>query len=238
MADNANNTTIWRDAVSAGKDCLSLEVLESVELGSNDPKAQHVAGCPRCQTELAMLRSFEAATPAEDEGAAAAWIAAKLQRAQQAPAAQPKAQLLAWRSFFKVPYMAAAAALIVAIFVGVSMYDRNSGHGQIDGSVGIGNFRSENIRLIGPAGTLSQVPEQFQWEAVNGAANYTVEVMGVDDQVQWSGQTSQNAMAASTEVKTLAATPHKPLKWKVTARDASGKTIAQSSSQRFQVKLK
>jgi len=238
MADNANNTTIWRDAVSAGKDCLSLEVLENVELGSNDPNAQHVAGCPRCQTELAMLRSFEAAVPAEDEGAAAAWIAAKLQRAQQTPVAQPKGQMLAWRSFFKVPYMAAAAALLVAITLGVSMYERGSEPGPIIGSVGTGNFRSENIRLIGPAGTLSQVPELFQWEAVNGTANYTVEVMGVDNQVAWSGQTTQNSMSAGTEVKTLAATPHKPLLWKVTARDASGKIIAQSSSQRFVVELK
>lgn len=236
MADKATNTQIWQDAVSAGKDCLSIEALESVEVGSADPKAQHVASCPHCQTELAMLRSFEAAAPAEDEGAAAAWIAAKLQRAQQGrPVAQPKGQLLSWRSFFKVPYMAAAAALIIAIAVGVSMYDRGTGPGPINGNIGIGNFRTGSIRLISPAGNLTQVPEQFQWEAFDGAANYTVEIMEVDNHVAWSGQTSQTSLAAVSEVKALASIPHKPLLWKVTARDASGRVLAESSAQRFQV---
>lgn len=238
MADKANNPTIWQEAVSAGKDCLSIEALENVELGSADPKAQHVAACPHCQTELAMLRSFEAAVPSADEGAAAAWIAAKLQRAQQTPVPQPKGQLLAWRSFFKVPYMAAAAALIIAIAVGVSLYDGGKGPGQINGNIGVGNFRTESIRLIGPAGPLAQVPDQFQWEAVAGAANYTVDIMEVDNHVAWSGQTSQTSLVAASEVKTLAAIPHKPLLWKVTARDASGKVIAESSAQRFQVVAK
>jgi hypothetical protein len=51
MAGNNNNTKIWQDAVSASKECPSLEVLERVmEVSSSDPKlAAHVAECPHCQ---------------------------------------------------------------------------------------------------------------------------------------------------------------------------------------------
>ncbi|MFI5103461.1 MAG: hypothetical protein ACHP79_00935 [Terriglobales bacterium] len=233
MADNANNTKIWQEAVSATKDCPPIEMLENVELGSADPKAQHVAACAHCQTELAMLRSFEEATPSADEGAAVAWITAQLQRNQN-PAVQPKGRVLAWRSLFKVPYMAAAAALIIAITLGVSLYDR-SGPGPINGQVGTGNMRSGSIHLVSPIGNQGQVPQQLQWEAVAGAASYTVEVMEVDGHVDWTGKTSQTALAAAPEVKTLAAIPHKPLEWKVTAYDAAGKEIASSGAQRFEV---
>jgi hypothetical protein len=235
MADNANNTKIWQEAVSAGKDCPSIEVLENIELGSADPKAQHVAGCPHCQTELAMLRSFEAAVPAEDEGASVAWIAAQLQRYQQKQAA-PARPVLAWRNFFKVPYMAAAAAMIVAITLGISLYDR-SGKPPINPNVNIGVMRS-GVRLVGPVGNVAQVPQEFQWEAYAGATSYRVEVMEVDGHVDWSAQTSQTSLAASPEVKTIAAKPGKPLLWKVTALDASGAVIADSSPERFQVATK
>ena len=236
MADNANNTKIWQEALSATKDCPSIELLVNVELGSADPKAQHVAGCAHCQTELAMLRSFEEAAPAADEGAAVAWITAQLQRNQN-PVAQPKGRELAWRSLFKVPYMAAAAALIVAITLGISLYDR-SGPGPINGNVGLGNMRSGSIHLISPVGNQGQMPQQFQWEPVAGAASYTVAVMEVDGHTDWTGQTSQTSLAAAPEVKTLAAIPHKPLEWKVTAHDAAGKEIASSGAQRFEVVAK
>jgi hypothetical protein len=232
MADNANNTKIWQEAVSATPDCPSIEVLEKIEAGSADANAQHVAGCAHCQTELAMLRSFEAALPVEGEGASVAWITAQLQRNQQKQAA-PARPVLAWRSFFKVPYMAAAAALIVAVTLGISLYDRG-GKPTIKGGGDIGIMRS-GVHLMGPIGNLSEMPQQFQWEAYAGAVNYKVEVMEVDGHVDWSGTTSQTSIALSSDVKTIAAKPGKPLQWKVTALDATGKVLADSSAEKFQV---
>lgn len=74
MAGN-NNTKIWQEAVAATKDCPTLEVLERVmERSSSDPKAaSHVAECPHCQSEMAMLQSFESSIPSENEGAAGAF---------------------------------------------------------------------------------------------------------------------------------------------------------------------
>jgi hypothetical protein len=65
MAGKTKNASIWQDAVAATKDCPTLEILERVmeESSSNPRAAAHVAECPHCQSEIAMLRSFESSAP-------------------------------------------------------------------------------------------------------------------------------------------------------------------------------
>ena len=116
MADNTKTLKMWQEAAAETKECLPLETLERMmDNSSADAKAAaHLAGCAHCQTELAMLKNFEQSTPSADEGAAVAWIASQLQRQQNAPAAQQKvARVPFWRTMFRVPYMAGAAALLV-----------------------------------------------------------------------------------------------------------------------------
>ena len=113
MADNTKTAKIWQEAAAATKECLPLETLEQMmDNSSRDAKAAgHLAGCAHCQTELAMLKSFEQSTPSADEGAAVAWIAAQLERRQSAPVAQQKAAAVPfWRTMFRIPYLAGAAA--------------------------------------------------------------------------------------------------------------------------------
>ncbi len=101
MADNTNTAKIWQEAAAATKECLPLEALERMmDNPSRDAKAAaHLAGCAHCQTELAMLKNFEQSTPSADEGAAVAWIAAQLERQQNAPVAQQKvATVPFWRT--------------------------------------------------------------------------------------------------------------------------------------------
>ena len=127
MADNTKTAKIWQEAAAATKECLPLETLERMmDNPSRDPKAAaHLAGCAHCQTELAMLKNFEQSTPSADEGAAVAWIAAQLERQQNAPVAQKKiARVPFWRTMFRVPYMAGAAALAAVLILGVSLYNK------------------------------------------------------------------------------------------------------------------
>src|SRR5258708_21931423 len=92
MADNKNNPKMWQAAASATEECLPLEVLERMtESSAADAKAAaHLAECAHCQTELSMLKSFEASVPSAEEGAAVAWIAAQLERKQNAAFVQQK----------------------------------------------------------------------------------------------------------------------------------------------------
>jgi hypothetical protein len=206
-------------------------------VSSSDPKlAAHVAECPHCQSEIAMLRSFESATPSPDEGAAVAWIAAQLERRQSAPAAKASATTVPfWRSLFRVPYMAAAAALIVAIGVGISVYRSDDGKPGFHGPPSQNVYRSGEIHLI-TANDLSEAPQQLTWEAVPGAASYTVEVSDVTNDKLWEGKSIQNAINVDSALKAKML-PGKPFNWKVTAVDATGKELA-SGEGKFRVAAK
>jgi hypothetical protein len=242
MAGNTNNAKVWRDAVSATKECPSIEVLEKIMEGSSpDPKAQsHVAECPHCQSEISMLRSFEYSVPSKDEGAAVAWIAAQLERNQQARSAQPAKSVSVpfWRAMFRLPYMAAAAALAVAITLGISLYVNDDGKPNFNTHLGSDMMRSGEIHLTTPSGPLSQAPDQLSWEAWPGAASYTVQITGIDidHTLVWQGKTDATSVTVTPEMK-LQMRPGKPLEWTVTALDATGKELATGKGQ-FRVNLK
>jgi hypothetical protein len=230
MAANNNNSKIWQDAVSATSECPGIEMLEQVMEGTaKDPRTQnHVSTCPHCQAELAMLRKFEYGEASADEGAAVAWIAAQLQRNQK-EAAKPVPQAIPfWRSMFRVPYMAAAAALIVAGSLGISLYEsEHFKKPSIDNGYGYSPLRSGQIRLTSPTGDLVQPPEHLNWEAVKGATSYTVVITAVDidKTLVWQGQSSENNLTVGPELKSKIH-PGKPLTWKVIALDSTGKELA------------
>jgi hypothetical protein len=244
MAANNNNSNskIWQDAVSATQDCPGIEVLERVMEGTaQDPRTQnHVSTCPHCQSELALLRKFENAEASPDEGAAVAWITAQLERKQTGEASQPVRQAMPfWRSLFRVPYMAAAAAVIVAATLGISLYvSEDFKKPNFDHNIGIGTpLRSGEIRLTNPLGDLAAAPDQLKWEAVAGASTYSVVItaMDIDHTVIWQGQANQNGLTVGPDLRSKIR-PGKPLTWKVTALDSTGKEIATGEG-RFRLAL-
>jgi hypothetical protein len=238
MADNTKTAKMWQEAASATAECLPLEVLERMtENTSRDPKAAaHLAECAHCQTELAMLKNFEQSTPSADEGAAVAWIAAQLERRQSAPVAQQKiAHVPFWRTMFRVPYLAGAAALAAVLIFGISLYHGNSdGPSKINPGIGSGQFRG-SIHLLSPIADQSNAPAEFRWDAVQGASSYTVELKDVAGITLASANSTQNALPVTPEMKANMISG-KPLKWQVTARDANGKEIANSSAEQFKVR--
>jgi len=239
MADNTKTAKMWQEAASATTECLPLEVLERMtESASVDAKAStHLAGCAHCQTELAMLKNFEQSTPSADEGAAVAWIAAQLERRQNAPAASQKiARVPFWRTMFRVPYLAGAAALAAVLVLGISLYHGNSdGPSKINPGLGNGQFRSGAIRLVSPIAEQNNAPTEFRWDVVQGARSYTVELKDVAGITLATDKSSQNMLQVTPEMKANMISG-KPLKWKVTALDANGKEIANSGVEQFKIK--
>jgi len=238
MADN-NAVRMWQEAASAGKDCLPLEVLERLMEDANAPAdakaAAHLSGCAHCQTELAMLKNFETAEPSANEGAAVAWIAAQLQRQQGALATQSSVPHISfWRTMFRVPYLAGAAALALVLALGISLYNSDSGKGGLKGPDVGTTYRSGEIKLISPTSDLTQAPNEFRWEAVTGATNYTVELTDVLGTPLASASSTQPVLETTPQMKAIMQA-RKPIKWKVTARDASGKVIADSSAGSFKI---
>ncbi len=239
MADT-NNLKTWQEAAAASKDCLPLEVLERfTESAPVDAKAAtHLDGCAHCQTELSMLKNFEQATPSADEGAAVAWIATQLERQQLGASAKPAAvaRVSFWRNMFRVPYLAGAAALAAVLVLAISLYHPEANHPKIGGPQnGVGVFRSGEIKLVSPTGDLTQAPSEFQWEAVPGAASYKIELTDALEMPLASATSAQPRIETTQEMR-AAMRARMPIKWKVTALDASGKSIAESSGGSFRIK--
>src|SRR5579864_5722288 len=238
MADNTKTVKMWQEAASATPECLPLEVLERMtDNTSRDAKAAaHLAGCAHCQTELDMLKSFEQSTPSADEGAAVAWIAAQLERRQSAPTAQQKvARVPFWRTVFRVPYLAGAAALAAVLVLGISLYHGSSDRpSKINPGIGSGQFRGA-IHLLSPIADQNTAPAEFRWDAVPGAASYQVELKDVAGITLASANSSQHILAVTPEMKAVMISD-KPLKWKVTAMDANGKEIANSGTEQFKIR--
>jgi hypothetical protein len=239
MAENTKTLKMWQEAAAETKECLPLETLERmVDNTSGDAKAAaHLAGCAHCQTELAMLKNFELSTPSADEGAAVAWIAAQLERQQNAPVAQQKAATVPfWRTMFRIPYLAGAAAMAAVLIFGISLYHGNSdGPGRLNPGLGSGQFRSGAVHLVSPIAEQNSAPTEFRWDAVQGASSYQVELKDVAGVALATAKSSQNMLQVTPEMKANMVSG-KPLKWKVTALDANGNEIANSSMEQFKIK--
>src|SRR5712692_4624304 len=75
----------WTAALVPTSNCLSLEELSGYSDGSLPTSigarvSAHLADCPRCQAELAMLREFELAVLRAEEGSAVNCITTELKR--------------------------------------------------------------------------------------------------------------------------------------------------------------
>ena len=232
---------ILKSALAATPECLSTGQLEGLLDGNaNNP---HLAGCPRCQAELSLLKSFESQEPLAGEGAAVAWISSHMERqlphiktgrARAVRAGGNDATTQgnrflgsgAWR--WLAPATILAAAILIAVLI------RPEKEPDLRADAGGTNiaYRSSEVVLVSPIGDLQEIPKALTWHAFSDAANYRITVMEIDNSPLWSAETS----AASIEIplplhaKML---PGKPILWQVAALDAQGRILGTSQVQRF-----
>jgi hypothetical protein len=88
---------------------------------------------------------------------------------------------------------------------------------------------------VSPIADQSVAPTEFRWDAVQDASSYSVELKDVGGTTLATANSTQNALPITPEMKAKMISG-KPLKWQVTAKDASGKEIANSSAEQFKIK--
>jgi hypothetical protein len=222
---------VWKAALAPTAECIPLEQLGSA---LSEVQRTHVSSCPRCQAELALFEEFEASAPVEGEGAAVTWIARDLERrAAGAPPALPR-----WRAWARIPawrFSGALAALVM--LAGVTAYvSRNRGMLE-PGGPSTPVYRSQAVVVSAPLGDLDTAPAEFRWQAVPGAASYTVEVLEVDRHSLWKADSRETHAAVPAQLRRVIV-PGKTLVWEVTAKDGAGASIGTSGAQRFRVRTK
>jgi hypothetical protein len=238
-----NRATI-NEALKTTTECLTPEELEKLADDRSEGHP-HLAGCTRCQAQLALLKSFESSEPLPDEGAAVAWISARLER-QLDQIKRPGLSMVGatsrGRSWFAkwfgsgsrrlIPVMALAA---IAVVGALSIHRPKEPDLRADAGEGPAIYRSQQVEVIAPVGDLTSAPDHLQWKSVTGAAQYKVSLMEVDEVALWTTATHDVNLTipAATRAKIL---PGKPLLWRVTALDNQGRVIATSQTQRFSVR--
>lgn len=235
-----------KSALAATPECLTPAQLESLLDGKhNNP---HLVQCPRCQAELAMLKSFESGAPLPDEGAAVAWINSHLDRQLEniknpsrgrfsRPATQfsePQGSWLAGIFGLGNVRWVLPVAAVAAIAIASAILLRPAKAPELQANTGgqAAIYRSQEIEVVSPVGDLQQVPRELRWQIFAGAASYKVAVMEVDHSALWTSETKESSVEIPVSVRAKML-PSKPILWQVTALDAQARVLATSQVQRF-----
>jgi hypothetical protein len=241
-------------ALAPSAACATIEQLgrlrDGDHAGSADVRlAEHVAGCLRCRTELALLTQFESAAARPGDEAAARKIVARLERdvalmvgSPPPPSAGRGRELggVFWERLQDMRTVIAGALVVTAgLLVALNLRGGNAGPPPLSPDIGGGlsTFRSDALAVVGPTGDLEAVPTELRWETAPGAASYSVQVMEVDRTEVWNTESRQARVALPASVRARIV-PGKPLLWQVVAKDESGKTVAASEVQRFRLRMR
>ena len=217
-----------------GPDCQPVDELSaSLNLpeGSSQRRAveNHVVTCSYCHNELELLHVFESGAIRDDEREAVEAIAGRLAPVNLKP---PKASAAWWQRLFSPPGFAAALALAAALIIAVNL-DRGGPHPIANGAPD--TLRSAPLRALSPLGEVQGVPQEFRWTPVPGASTYSLSVMEVDRTPVFSEKVPGTSLPIPSHVGKLFQTG-KVLQWNVIAYDNSGRELASTALQRFQIK--
>lgn len=237
------NQEVIKTALAPTAECLSSQQLEAAAAGV--VSGTHLAQCLRCQTEVAMLRSFESEARLPDEGAAITWISERLQGhfaeitqsagRKSAKGQHRQADLLRRIAALGKQRVLIPLCVVVAMIASALLLERpNEPRLNVQLDYGHTVSRSEEIRILGPAGELRQPPTELRWSVVSGVTKFEVAIMEVDHSMIWKWKTNDNFVTIPPAVRDKLR-PRKSLLWQVKAFDAQGKELAASQIQRFVV---
>jgi hypothetical protein len=237
---------VLKSTLSTTPECLAPEQLEALLDGKRSHP--HLAECPRCQAELAMLKSFEFGAPLPDEGAAVAWIGSHLERQLEniknpsrrgllRPATQRLEAPVSWLArIFGVGGMrwVLPATVVAAIAIASAILLRPAKAPELQANAARQSavYRSQEVQLVSPIGDVQQVPRELSWQTFAGAATYRIVVMEVDHSALWTLETKEISveLPASLRAKML---PGKPILWQVAALDPQARVLGTSQVQKF-----
>ena len=241
---------ILKSAMESTPECLTPEQLESLLDGKHSNP--HLTECPRCQAELAMLKSFEVGAPLPDEGAAVAWISAHLDRQLENIKNPSRGQLArtathgldaqgSWlaRMFgFGGMRWVLPAAAVAAVAIASAVLLRSPKAPDLQANAGgqAAIYRSQEVQLLDPVGNVQQVPRQLRWQVFAGAAAYKVVVMEIDHSQLWTIETKGTSVDMPESVRAQML-PGKPILWQVTALDLQSRVQASSQIQQFAIPI-
>ena len=233
MKSKSSDQTVLKRMLQATADCIPVERFGETRTAAEN---EHVNGCARCQTDIALWQEFNDAAPVPDEGAAVQWVVAELRRRRQAPLpARASGGMWRWLLPSTGRLVTAAAALAGVVTIGYVMRDGEPAVRELQNAPQV--YRTAQVQVVAPVGDIAAPPRALEWVAVSGAVGYDVDVLEVDGTILWRGTSATPRIDLPSSVLAQLV-PGKTVLWDVRARSASGATVANSGTQRFRVELK
>ncbi len=234
---------IIRQALTASAECPTIEDLASYldRETQGEPRVRlesHLSSCPRCLTELSLLKDFQIAARSAEK-TDVRWIEQGLrQRFSGAARAAESEREPWWNRLWSLPSMRVLALGFgcLLVVVGIALHSRRPSALELRTGIGGGELRSTSVLLIEPVGDLPSAPREMKWQAVSGVARYHVRLLEVDRHEVWSGDSSSTSIRLPGSVGERFR-PGKTLLWQVVAYDSSGKEIASSDLQSVRVQI-
>lgn len=218
-------------ALGPTPECLQIEELEGALQGRKGEEARrtveaHTAACVYCQTELALLREFDAGAIRPNERRDVNWIVARLRSQSAGP--------VWWKRIWTIRILAPAAAFATVIALVVGLQLRRPAIEPVSYSPGIDVMRSQSLKVLAPVGDVATPPQALEWQAIPGATHYTVKVLEVDRTELWSTTTPAPRILLPESVL-RSVVPLKTILWEITAEDNSGNLLGSSGLQHFRL---
>jgi hypothetical protein len=228
-----------REIFGRTAECPSIDDLAALasdqQAAERDP---HVRECAHCRNEVALLRAFDASPATAEEASAVRWISAELGR-RPAPW-RPQASRSFWEvltSWIPAPaprWLPVAAMACLIVIVGSGLYLNNRRPAGLPDDVTSGSvWRSTGIGIVSPEGNLAAAPSAFEWRPVEGAAQYHVRLLEVDNTEVWSADTASTRIDLPPQVRAQLQSG-RTFRWQVTAGNASGR-MAESYLHSFHI---
>ncbi len=237
-------STQWRQALGTD-DCPSLEGLLAALSDGNLPKEfeEHLAACPRCESEVALYREYERAevNPSQEEDLN--WIVGRLgdgasafepDSPRQRISTGPLRSVLDWLTGGGWrPLAPVGAALLAAVLL---LVVTPTGPGRVGELQDPGVVRSSDLQLTAPLGTLTEAPRELAWEVPKGVAKFVIRVYEVDRTQLWEGQSQEGSIRIPESIRSQMTVGRRFL-WQVVALDESGKQTGASEMADFEIRL-
>lgn len=182
----------------------------------------HIKACPACQAEIAMLKSFEQASPTGPEQADVAYVRQQLEEHfRVAPGVAAQSSWFAWPRW-TVAAVAATCVLVVA--VSVSRNPMSQLRNGPDAPVYRGVTK---LRVIVPPNGMTEAFDEIRWEEFRGATNYRAEVREVDGAVAWHEESRGTQLRVDQRLRSVLL-PGKRVSLVVQALNKKNERIAES----------
>lgn len=197
----------------------------------------HASRCPACAAEQELARGFDA-TPEEAEACRGDidFVVSRLRSpvadvATVVPLEKARSRMAWWQA--SRTWYAAAAVLVVAVFGAVLTLRSPAPMLPSRGEDAV--VRGGRMVVGEPVGELTAMPRTLRWEAVEGAANYRIRLMKVDETALFEYMIADLSVDLPRDVREQMH-PAVVYFWQVEAIDPEGNRIAWSDRVQFRVR--